>query len=186
MPYDYNDIVHQFFEELKPLFVNYLHKNYPLDYDEIMDLYINVWVDVRDMIINGKVRPGTKWKSLILKMGCFQANNKVARRPRVDYLDNEKFNREDFERRYTEERAADISIYDDPDLQAVLAAELSCIPETCNKILKLYYYEGLSMAEIAEAMNYSNARTAITVNNRCKEKLKGRVINTARLIGILD
>lgn len=186
MSYEYNDIVHQFFEELKPLFVNYLRKNFPLDYDEIMNIYTEVWIDVRNNIQRGKVDASTKWKAYILRMGWNQANKMVTRQPRdIDYYDDENFNRDEFERKYTEEKAAEISIYEDPDMKAVLNAELSYIPDPCNKILKLYYYEGLSMTEIADTMNYSNSRSAITTKNRCMDKLKARVVNAVRRLGIL-
>lgn len=186
MPYEYNEIVHQFFEELKPLFVNYLRKNFPLDYDEIMDIYTEVWIDVRSNIQCEKVKSGTKWKSYILRMGYNQACKKVSRRRRnIDSYDDENFNRDDFERKYTEEKAAETSIYEDPDMQAVLAAELSYIPDPCNKILKLYYFDELSMKEIADSMNYSTSRSAITMKNRCMDKLKARVVDAVRRLGIL-
>lgn len=187
MPYEYNDIVRQFFEELKPLFVNYLRKNFTLDYDEIMDIYTDVWIDVRNNITRGRVETGTKWKAYILKMGWNQANKKATRRPRdIDsYDDDENFNRDEFEKKYTEEKAAETSIYEDPDMQAVLAAELSYIPDPCNKILKLYYFDELSMKEIADSMNYSTSRSAITTKNRCMDKLKARVVNAVRCLGIL-
>ena len=187
MAFDYDNIVHEFFEELKPLFVNYLRKNFNLDYDEIMSIYTEVWIDVRSNIIRGRVEPGTKWKAYILKMGWYQANNIATRRPRdIDSYDDETFNRDEFERKYTEEKAAETSIYEDPEMQAVLAAELSYIPDPCNKILKLYYFDELSMKEIADSMNYSNSRSAITTKNRCMEKLKARVVNAVRRLGILD
>ena len=42
------------------------------------------------------------------------------------------------------------------------------------------------MKEIADAMNYSGPRTAITTNNRCKDKLRERILNAIRRLGILD
>lgn len=186
MPYEYNDIVRQFFEELKPLFVNILRKNFTISYDEAMDIYTDVWIDVRSNIACGKVQPGTKWKAYIIRMGLNQANKIATRRPiDVDSYDDVKFNRDDFEKKYTEEKAAETSIYEDPDMQAALAAELSYIPDPCNKILKLYYFDELSMKEIADSMNYSNSRSAITTKNRCMEKLKARVVNAVRRLGIL-
>lgn len=186
MCYEYNDIVHEFFEELKPLFVNYLRKNFNIDYDEIMNIYTQVWIDVRSNIQRGMVEKGTRWKPYILKMGWFQANNVATRKTRIPSIDDEDFNRAEFELEYAKQKTAEISIYEDPELQEVLATQLSYIPDPCNKILKLFYYDGLSMCEIADAMNYSGARSAITIKNRCLGKLKTRVVNIASRLGILN
>lgn len=186
MVYNYNEIVHQFFEELKPLFVNFLRKNYRIDYDEIMGIYTETWIDIRDNIMRGKIEIGTKWKAYIMQIGIRKAIRFKQRQREEDSMDDEKFNREQFEKKFTESKEAEKSIYEDPDLQAVLAAELSYIPDPCNKILKLYYFEGFSMKEIADAMNYSGPRTAITTNNRCRDKLKERILKTVRILGILD
>lgn len=186
MPYDYNDIVHQYFEELKPLFINYLRSNFSIDYDDIMDIYADVWVDVRDNIRRGMVAPGTKWKAYILKMGWNQANKVATRRVNIPSIDDERFNRQDFENEYLRTKEAEKSIYDDLQLQAVLAAELTYIPDPCNKILKLYYFEELTMTEIAESMNYKTSRSAITTMHRCMTRLKNRVKDAVRRLGILD
>lgn len=186
MDYEYKDIVQQWYEEIKSLFINYLRKNFTLDYDEIMDIYTNVWMDIRDNIRRGKVEPGTKWKAYILKMGWYQAAKITTRRPHLDSMDDETFNRDKFEQEYTEKKEAEISIYEDADMQAVLAAELSYIPNPCNKILKLYYFDELSMTEIADSMNYSNSRTVITTKNRCMDKLRTRVLNAVRRLGIIE
>ena len=42
------------------------------------------------------------------------------------------------------------------------------------------------MKEIADSMNYSSSRSAITTKNRCMDKLKARVLNTVRYLGILS
>ncbi len=186
MPYNYNDIVHRFYEELKPLFINYLRKNFNIDFDDIMNIYTKVWIDVRDNIIRNRIDNNTKWKAYILKMGWNQANKIATRRPQQDSIDDTNFNREQFEKIYSEQKEAESSIYEDPDMQEILAAELSYIPDPCNKILKLYYFDELSMKEIAESMNYSSSRSAITTKNRCMDKLKTRVMDAVRRLGILD
>jgi RNA polymerase sigma-70 factor (ECF subfamily) len=188
MEYQYIDIVHKFYEELKPLFINYLRSSFPsLNYDDIMDIYIDVWDDVRLNIQNNKVEKGTKWKAYILKIGWYKANNTVSRKPEEIHLDDsEKFNSVEYEVEVAAQRVQQSSIYSDPDLQAVLAAELSYIPDPCNKILKLYYFDDLSMKQIADTMNYSSDKTAKVTKSRCQEKLKARVLNAVKRLGILD
>lgn len=186
MCFDYNDIVRQYYEDLKMPFLNTLRKEYNLDYDEIMDIYADVWLALHDNIKRGKVTPDTKWLPLILQMGRNQANNKVTRRKDVNCLDDEKFNRDEFERKYTADQEEEDSIYEDPEFKKVLAAQLSYIPDPCNKVLKFFYYDEMSMKEIAVAMNYSGPDSAKTVRYRCMERLKSRILDAVRHLGILD
>lgn len=184
--FDYSIIVQQFYEDLKPLFINYIRKNFDLSYDDIMDIYADVWIDVRNNILNGRVEKDTKWQAYILKMGWNQANKLKKRLNQTNYIDDEGFNSDAFEKEYTEREEAEKSIYTDPQLIAILGAELSYIPDPCNKILKLYYHDGLSMTQIADSMNYSNQNSAKTTKNRCMDKLKVRILNAVRNLGILD
>jgi RNA polymerase sigma factor (sigma-70 family) len=43
--------------------------------------------------------------------------------------------------------------------------------ETCKKILMYYYFDGLSMNEIAENLGYANTDTAKTKKYKCKKRL---------------
>ena len=49
-----------------------------------------------------------------------------------------------------------------------------CINElgdTCRRILMYYYFDGLSMSEIAEKLGYANTDTAKTKKYKCKKRL---------------
>ena len=186
MAIDYNEIVHRNFEEMKTPFVNFLRKNFKIDYDDIMDIYVNVWIDVRDNIQHRKTEHVKSWRSYIFNLGWKQACKFATRKKQIPSFDDENFDREEFEKKYTEEQEAEKSIYNDPDLKTVLAAELSYIPNPCNNILKMYYFDDRSMKDIADTMNYSNSRSANVVRNRCLEKIKQRVLNAVRQLGILD
>ncbi len=186
MSADYNEIVHRNFEEMKTPFINFLRKNFKIDYDDIMDIYVNVWIDVRDNIRRRKTEDVKSWKSYIFNLGWKQACKFATRTRHIPSIDDEKFDREAFEKEYTAQKEAEKSIYNDPDLKGVLAAELSYIPDPCNKILRFYYFEERSMKDIADAMNYSNSRSANVIRNRCLEKIKERVRNAVRRLGILD
>jgi RNA polymerase sigma factor (sigma-70 family) len=43
--------------------------------------------------------------------------------------------------------------------------------ETCKKILMYYYFDGLSMTDIAEKLGYANTDTAKTKKYKCKKRL---------------
>ena len=186
MANDFNEIVHRNFEEMKTPFINFLRKNFKIDYDDIMDIYVNVWIDVRDNIRNRKTERVKSWRSYIFNLGWKQACKFATRKRQIPSFDDENFDREEFEREYLKQQEAEKSIYNDPDLKAILAAELSYIPDPCNNILRMYYFDERSMKDIADTMNYNNSRSANVVRNRCLERIKQRVFNAVRRLGILD
>lgn len=58
--------------------------------------------------------------------------------------------------------------------QERLSIVMKCIEElgdTCKKILTYYYFDGLSMSDIAKRMNFANTDTAKTKKYKCKMKL---------------
>lgn len=192
MSYDYDNIVHQWFEEYKTPFVNYIRSNFVIDYDGAMDLYVTSWLEIRKIILANRATDN-KWLALLFLIGKRQAIKDYERLPQIESMsahspNDEIFNRKQFEYEQGARKLADYytSVYEDPELKDVLGAELSYIPDPCNKILKLYYFDEFSMTEIAQAMNYKTSRSAITTKNRCMDKLKARVVNTVRRLGILD
>ena len=186
MPNNYNEIVHDYFEENKQLFVNYLRKNFNMSYDDIMDIYINVWIDMRDNILNGRTENVRNWTSYILKLGWNQAYNATTRGAKIPSLDDETFDRDAFEREYLNEKEREKTIYEDPELNQVLKTELAFIPDPCRKIFRLYYHDRQSLKKIAEMMNYSSEHSAKTTKKRCVEKIKNRVVASASRLGIID
>lgn len=182
----YDNIVRQWYEDIKPLFINYLRKNFYIDYDGIMDIYQNVWEDVHSNIKRGRVKKDTKWTAYILKMGWNQAYKHKIRRPQQQSLDDESFDLQGFELELARQRQEEEpSIYDDPAVKGVLGAELSYIPNPCNKILKLYYFDELTMTEIADSMNYSSSDSVKTTKNRCMDKLRKRVLSAVKRLGVI-
>lgn len=183
---DYDLIARECFEQYKTLFVNLIRKNFVIDYDRAMDLYSDVWVDLRDGILSGRVAPDSNLRALILKMGWNQAAKLFRNRSRSVSFDDERFDPDKFEQEYRLLEEEDKDFYKDPDLVAVLETELSYIPEPCSKVLEMKYSFGCSMKEIADAMNYRNERSAISAAARCREKLRNRMMKSLKLLGFID
>jgi len=62
----------------------------------------------------------------------------------------------------------------DPDREERIRIIKKCISQlgdTCRKVLTYYYYERLSMSEIAEKLGFANTDTAKTKKYKCKKKL---------------
>ena len=48
---------------------------------------------------------------------------------------------------------------------------ISQMGETCRKVLMYYYFDGLSMQDIADKLGFANTNTAKTKKYKCKQKL---------------
>ena len=59
-------------------------------------------------------------------------------------------------------------------LKKVLRTSLSKLGENCRTLLIMFYYEQVSMDEIAERMDFGSRRVAITTKSRCWKRLKER------------
>ena len=61
--------------------------------------------------------------------------------------------------------------FESPEREKIIAACLDQIGETCKKVLTYYYFEEMSMQEIADKLGFANTDTAKTKKYKCKQKL---------------
>ena len=55
--------------------------------------------------------------------------------------------------------------------EKILAKCIDQLGETCKKVLMLYYFEEMSMQDIADKLGFANTDTAKTKKYKCKKKL---------------
>ncbi len=60
---------------------------------------------------------------------------------------------------------------DSPEREKIIAKCLDQLGETCRKVLMFYYFDEMSMQEIAEKLGFANTDTAKTKKYKCKQKL---------------
>jgi len=60
---------------------------------------------------------------------------------------------------------------DTAEREQIIARCLQQLGDTCRKVLMYYYFDELSMQEIAEVMGFANTDTAKTKKYKCKQKL---------------
>lgn len=77
----------------------------------------------------------------------------------------------------------------DPDLQEKITIVNQCIAmlgDTCKKLLMHYYFDKLSMSDIAEKMGFANADTAKTKKYKCKQELDKKIKSLYKASDFLD
>lgn len=177
----YQDIVLQWYNKVRPLFVNTLRSRFcELDYDTIEDLYQETFLAVYENLQAGKVRENTSWQSYIIGIGIKQASKLLRHKTETIYeYDNSDADGQLQISRAVEkilsERVEEESVYNNIEAQNLLGEELSFTPEPCNKIIRLFYYDGMSMEDIATAVNFRNATTAKSKKSQCMKSLTERV-----------
>lgn len=60
---------------------------------------------------------------------------------------------------------------DSPEREKIIARCLEQLGETCRKVLMYYYFDEMSMQEIADKLGFANTDTAKTKKYKCKQKL---------------
>lgn len=60
---------------------------------------------------------------------------------------------------------------DSPEREKIIAKCLDQLGETCRKVLMYYYFDEMSMQEIADKLGFANTDTAKTKKYKCKQKL---------------
>lgn len=190
----YEDIVREWYNKVRPLFVNTLKKRFTsLSYDDIEDLYQQAFLAVHDNLQAGRVREDTSWSSYIIQIGLNLATKELRHTGITDSIyesggDNEEGHQQisrTVELLLSQLATEDGSLYQNEDAKSLLGEELSHMPEPCNSIIRLFYYDDMSMEEIAVAVNFKNATTAKSKKSQCMKSLTDRVKASFKRAGII-
>jgi RNA polymerase sigma factor (sigma-70 family) len=68
----------------------------------------------------------------------------------------------------------------------IINTSISNLGETCRKILTYYYFDNLSMNDIAEKLGFANADTAKTKKYKCKKELDELIKSKYKASDFLD
>ncbi|MFN3403170.1 MAG: RNA polymerase sigma factor [Cytophagaceae bacterium] len=71
--------------------------------------------------------------------------------------------------------AQEVSNMDQKERAEIINKCINDLGDTCKKILTYYYFDNLSMNDIAEKMGFANADTAKTKKYKCKKELDNKI-----------
>lgn len=194
MEENYEEVVRKWYNKVKPLFQNVLRNRFVnISSDTIEDLYQDAFMAVYENIKAGRVSDKTSWSAYIIQIGLNLANKKLRYIANTELLENlfsydedkqtMQYNR--IEKLLNEHLGIEQSIYTDKDILHVLGTEIQYVPEPCSTIIRLYYYDNLSMNDISVAINFKNADTTKSKKSQCMKTLADRVKDSLRKYGIV-
>ena len=169
-----------------PLIAQLLGRKSETDCEDIYEL---AYLDLMDNVKEGKLtEAGNANVAGYLYTICWRRALRARDRRKVEEKQMQKAARENAEEeaseRYSPERVVgfDPVAEDEADQEAkdkalaFLDGILDGIPERCRKILRRYYWDNMSLKDIAAAMGLRNDDVAKTTKKRCMDKF----VNTAK------
>jgi RNA polymerase sigma factor (sigma-70 family) len=76
--------------------------------------------------------------------------------------------------------------FDQKERDEIINQCINSLGDTCRKVLMYYYFDNLSMQDIAEKMGFANADTAKTKKYKCKKELDELIKTKYKATDFLD
>ncbi len=175
---NYEDIVRDWYNRLRPIFLARLARSFPrMRFVDAENIYQDTFIAVHENLVKGTVQENTDWPAYIISIGLHLANKALQRNPLNETV---------------EEKVADdlneipednCTLNDNAEVQSLLGYELSHTPEPCASIIRMFYYSDLSMEEISQELGYKNASTAKAKKSQCMTDLIKRVTDSLKRAG---
>lgn len=145
-------------------------KKYNVERYDAVDIYQDAIIILRENVIAGKIVELKSSVSTYLfaigKYKIFQShrgNSKIELNNNF-YTEKEYLNLD-----------VDFSEEKPTNHQKLLNKNLQCLGERCKEILTLFYYEGYSLDEITQILNYSDKNVLKSQKSRCLKQLKSMI-----------
>jgi RNA polymerase sigma factor (sigma-70 family) len=133
------------------------------------DVFQEVVVAFIDLVKKDKFRGESSVKTFLFSLNRYTWLNELKRRGRA-LAREEKY---EMVQEKVELDTSDLIV--DREEKAELMRLVGELGETCKKILLLFYYEGLSMKEILETMDYENEQVVRNKKYKCLKQLEQTV-----------
>ena len=180
MAHNYEDIVRDWYNRLRPAFLRRLTQQYPsLTLGDAENLYQDTFIAIYDNLLADRVRQDTSWDSYIMTIGLNLANKAMRKLSVTDNIGSE----DDENCKNATAHKVESLLKSMPEDEISLSNELTHTPEPCASIIRYFYYEGMSMDEIADEIGYRNAQTAKAKKSQCMTDLIKRVTDALNRAG---
>lgn len=168
-PKSFNKEYAKLYDELRPDFIGAMRKSYAFLTNEVLEeAFQDAMHDFYQDVKTGKFE---KYANSIRKYVFIMGRNKAISQFRHLHPD-----------RYVETPVEELDLYrslsyvsnevEDEEKKNVIYRLVHSIGEPCSRVLTFFFYDVLSMREIAAAMGYKSSDVAKATKKKCMEKVK--------------
>ena len=156
--------------ENREIFLNYC-KKHNIGLEDSSDIYQDAILVLRENAINNKI-DGLKSSisTYLFAIGKFKMFHKFREKSKLNITDDIQIVEKNFD--------FDVNLYEDKltNKQRLLQKGFKKLGKRCQKILKLFYFEGYTLDEIKDILEYSDKKVLKSQKSRCIKQLK-EIIN---------
>lgn len=166
-----------FFAKERKKTISFLRHEYNLPEESAEGVYQDSCIALFLNIKEGKLVSLTSSLSTYFTRICINQTLKTFRNSTpVDSIDDERFDHRKVDEIINEGSGFSV------EQQQAMADIVNNMSHPCNVILWSYYYDNMSMNEIASVINYKNSDTVKAKKTQCMQKLKNRFSETIKEI----
>lgn len=144
-------------------------KKYSLDYDDLVDIYQEAFIALRERAINGKLNEvKSSLKTYLFGIGKFMIYDLLKEKKKTTLLDASILS---FHKK-TEAIEPQIEKYELTLQQQLLRTHFKKLGKKCKEVLTLFYARGLTIEDIIELTNYTSSSVVRSQKSRCLKTLK--------------
>ena len=160
------EVLQKIYSENRDTFIKF-SKKYNIEEYDALDIYQDAVLIFYENIINGKIIDlSSKVSTYIFAIGKYK----------IFQLHRDNAKTQSHNEIYVDDKNIYLDVnLDDEKLtnqQELLYKYFSLLGNRCKEILKLFYYEGYTLDEITEILNYSDKKVLKSQKSRCIKQLK--------------
>lgn len=151
----------------KKAFLNFA-KKFPLAEEDIIDIYQDAIIALRENAIKGKIDNITsELKTYLFSIGKYMIYDRLKKQKKM-HLVNDDSNLTNYEEPFF----FDFNTNELSTEQKQLQIAFKTLGEKCKEILTLFYYRGFDIEDIMNTLNYTNKDVVKSQKSRCLKSLK--------------
>lgn len=161
-----NATLQKIYIENRKAFIHF-SKKFNVKESDAADIYQDAIIVLRENIISGKIKSlNSSISTYLFSIGKYKIYEAYRKNSKTvlnsDILINEK------------NIELDVNLYDEEttNQQRVLKKYFSRLGKRCKSVLILFYYQGYTLDEITEILNYSDKNVLKSQKSRCVKQLK--------------
>ncbi len=137
--------------------------------DDLTDAYQEALIAVYQNIVTGRLTHlNASLKTYIFAIGYRQLRQAMRRQHRIELIDEPPESELPHDPHFIDEW---IEKEERQAQSKYLAKALEQLPPSCQKVLEFYFYQGLSIPQIKEALNYQSENSVSVQKSRCLKAL---------------